>query len=96
MYINLRILCFYFKRDIKKVNAKFSEDLSPLEVVKRTRIAKNMACLTLTAYIYLPKSRVYLAYKNIMPKFISKSIFVYYPDQENFISNFISPCQFTK
>ena len=96
MYINLRILCFYFKRDIKKVNAKFSEDLSPLEVVKRTRMAKNMACLTLTGYIYLPKSQVYLADKNIMPKFISKSIFVYYPDQENFISNFISPCQFTK
>ena len=92
----MKILCFHFKEDIEKVNAKFSEDLSPLEVVKRTRIAKNMACLTLTGYIYLPKSQVYSADKNIMPKFISKSIFVYYPDQEDLISNFISPCQITK
>ena len=52
----LKILCFYFKEDIEKVNAKFPEDLSPLEVLKRTRITKNMACLTLTS-IYIPKFR---------------------------------------
>ena len=89
----LKILCFYFKEDIEKVNAKFPEDLSPLEVLKRTRITKNMACLTLTSFLYTFQnsgtSQTIIYYYNTMLKFSLKAILVYYPDQEIFISNFI-------